>query len=230
MNTLLTNGWMLGVALLIAAVDWFAVARENKQLEYVFKPATMVAIIVAALLLTRGPHDAWLAALLVLGFIFSLAGDVFLMLPGEKFFLPGLVAFLLAHVSYIVGLNPSLPPIASLLLLLPIAFIGTILVRRIEAGLRASAQTKLRLPVAIYSVVISLMLFSAWATLLRPDWEITRRVAVIIGAMLFFISDSQLAWTKFVRPFSLAKLGIIITYHLGQLALAASIAQSALPH
>ena len=231
MDTLLTNGGMFGIALLLAVADWFAVARANRKLDYVFKPATMVAVIIAAGLLTRGPHDAWLARWLILGFSFSLAGDVFLMLPGEKFFLPGLVAFLLGHVSYIVGLNPTPPPatFGALLVLGAIVVVGLTLFAYVAAGLRARAQTQLRVPVGVYSVVISLMLFSAWATLWRPDWELTRRVLAVVGASLFFSSDSLLAWNKFVRPFPLAKLGIIVTYHLGQLALAASIAVYALP-
>ncbi len=226
MNTLLSNGWMLAVALICAVVDWFAVARRSKSLEYVFKPATMIAVILGALLLLAGPHDQWQALFFIAGFVFSLAGDVFLMLPNEKFFLPGLISFLLAHVSYIAGLNPSLPPvqIGTLLILIVIAVVGVNLFSRIEANLRGSAQARLRLPVAIYSVVISLMLFSAWATLFRADWNALRRAFVIAGATLFFVSDAMLAWNKFVQPFSLAKLGIIVTYHLGQVALAASIA------
>jgi alkenylglycerophosphocholine hydrolase len=227
MNTLLANGWPLGLAFVAALVNWYAVARANKHLEYVFKPATLVAVILGAWLLTRGPHDEWQARFFIPGLTFSLAGDVFLMLPGERFFLPGLVSFLLAHLSYIAGLNSTLPPVApgALLLLVVIAVLGVTLFSRIQAGLRARDQTPLRLPVALYSVVISLMLFSAWATLWRADWSDSRRALVIVGASLFFISDALLAWNKFVRPFAPAQLAIIVTYQLGQLALAASIAR-----
>jgi len=77
----------LVISLILTLVDWLAAARRWKRLEYVFKPATLVAVLVGAGLLTRGPHDAWMAC-------FFLAGDVLLMLPGERFFLSGLVAFL----------------------------------------------------------------------------------------------------------------------------------------
>ena len=102
------------VALVLALVDWVAVACGQRRLEYVFKPATLAAVWAWAWLLTRGPHDAWQARFFLPGLAFSLVGDVILMLPGERFFLPGLVSFLLGHLCYIVGLNPTLPPYPSL--------------------------------------------------------------------------------------------------------------------
>jgi uncharacterized membrane protein YhhN len=216
---------MFGVAFLVAVLDWIAVGLDRKNWEYLFKPAALLAIIIAVLLLARGPHDEWQARFFLLGLAFSLAGDVFLMLPGERFFLPGLVSFLLAHLCYIAGLNPSLPPFGSALLIIPVAIVGAALVRRITSSLRAAGKTRLLIPVILYGLVISVMLFSAWATLWRVDWTTSRRVLVIAGASLFFASDAMLAWNRFVRPFSAAKLGVIITYHLGQLALAGSIAQ-----
>lgn len=216
---------MFGVAFLVAVLDWIAVGLNRKALEYVFKPATLAAITIGVLLLMQGPHDEWQGRLFVIGLIFSLAGDVFLMLPGEGLFLPGLVSFLFAHICYIAGLNSTLPPLPSALFLIPVGVIGASLYVRIAAGLRASDKTNLVVPVAVYSCVISLMLFSAWATLMRPEWTLPRRALVIAGASLFFASDAMLAWNRFVRPFSAAKLGVIITYHLGQLALASSIAK-----
>lgn len=216
---------MFGVALALAAMDWAAVGARRKRLEYLFKPATLVAIIIGLLLLMRGPHDEWQARFFLIGLILSLAGDVFLMLPGDGFFLPGLVSFLLAHLSYIAGLNPTLPPLPSLFLMAPIAAVGLVLVLRIVWALRAAGQTRLLIPVVVYGLVISVMLFSAWATIWRADWNGTRRVLVIGGATLFFASDAMLAWNKFVNRFARADLAVIVAYHLGQLALACSVAQ-----
>lgn len=216
---------MLGIAFIVAAADWLAVGLQLKWLEYVFKPAALIAIIIGAFLLTQRPHDEWEARFLLIGLVFSLAGDVFLMLPGKGLFLPGLVSFLLAHLCYIVAFNPTPPSLPTLVLLIPVAFIGILLYRRVASGLKASGQPILLIPVAIYSFVISLMLFSAWATLGRADWITSRRVLVIAGASLFFASDAMLAWNRFVRPFGLANLCVIVTYHVGQLALAASIAR-----
>ncbi len=214
----------LVIALVLGLVDWVAVARRQKRLEYVFKPATLVAVLVGAWLLARGPHDAWQARFFLPGLAFSLAGDVFLMLPGGRFFLPGLVSFLVGHLCYIAGLNPTLPPWPALAILVVVAVIGVTLYRAIAAGLRRQGQTEMLIPVALYSVVLSLMLFSAWATLFRPEWTPLRRGLVIVGASLFFGSDAMLAWDRFVASSFWLHLLVIVTYHLGQVALAASIA------
>ena len=68
------------------------------------------------------------------------------------------------------------------------------------------------------------MLFSAWATLFSPAWTGAGRVAVIVGATLFFASDSMLAWNKFVVPSHRMHVAVIVTYHLAQIALAATLA------
>ena len=224
MNGLPPDGWMVGVAFVIAVMDWIAVGLHRRGWEYFFKPAVLIAVIILALLITQGPHDEWQAQFFLIGLVFSLAGDVFLMLPGDGFFLPGLISFLLAHLCYFAGLNPALPPLQSLLFIVPVAIVGFALYRRIASSLSEIGETGLLIPVAIYSFAISVMLFSAWATLWRGDWTTSRRVLVITGASLFFASDAMLAWNKFVKPFRAAEIGVIVTYHLGQLALASSIA------
>ena len=41
--------------------------------------------------------------------------------------------------------------------------------------------------------------------------------------VLFFGSDAVIAWNRFVRPFAWAQLVIMVTYHLGQLALVTAL-------
>ena len=132
--------------------------------------------------------------------------------------------FLLAHLCYIVGLNPTLPPCPALVFLVVVAVVGVTLDRSIVAGLRRQGQTSLLVPVAIYSLVLGLMLFSAWATLFRPEWTPPRQALVITGATLFFASDAMLAWNRFVAPSFWLRMLVIVTYHLGQVALVTSIA------
>ena len=212
------------VALICALVDWWAVANRRRQVEYIFKPATLVALLFTAWLLTRGPHDAWQALFFLIGLGLSLIGDILLMLRYERLFLAGLAAFLLAHVSYILGLSPTLPPALALALLIPVASIGIAIYRPIAAKLRHRDKRSLLAPVALYSLVLSLMLFSAWATLFRTAWTSWRRATAILGASLFFASDVMLAWDRFVAPSPSARLRVHVTYHLGQMALTASIA------
>src|SRR3989441_7334022 len=85
-----------------AVLDWLAVSRSVRSLEYVAKPATLLALLVYA---GSGHPSPWLVAALA----FSLLGDVFLMLPADLF-LAGLAAFLVAHLAYIGAFaGPVLP-------------------------------------------------------------------------------------------------------------------------
>ncbi len=225
MDTLLRNsGLAFGAALIAAVLDWIATARNWRRAECVFKPATLILVWLAAWLITRGPHDTWIARFFLPGLLLSLAGDVLLLVPGPRFFMLGLVAFLLAHVCYILGLNATPPPLASAVVLIIIAAVGAWLYRGLAAGLRSKGQLALRAPVAAYSAVLALMLFSAWATLFRPGWTPLQRGLVIVGATAFFISDSMLAWSKFVRPLPGGHAASMVIYHLAQFSLAASIA------
>ncbi len=206
------------LALVIAVLDWIAVARGWKRVEYFAKPATMLALL--AWLGVNGGFQGpmmWFA----LGLLFSLGGDVFLMLPREQF-IPGLVAFLIGHICYLIGFNSTgvLINAASLILLVVVLFTGFRVYQRVAAGLQAHGNSKLKLPVLFYSIVISLMLFSALTTLIRPDWRIFAAMTASTGALLFFISDSTLALNKFVAPIPNGQVIVMVTYHLGQILIA----------
>ncbi len=224
----LRGGWALLLALALAAGDWISLARQRQRCLYLFKPATMLAVLLAAgLLIAGGPHDSRLARFFVPGFVLSLLGDLFLMLPGRRFFVPGLAAFLAAHLCYIAGLNPTWPPLASLVLLMGIVPVALLFYRRVAAALREKGRERLLLPTALYAGVLLTMLFSAWATLFRPGWPPPARAAVVTGATLFFLSDAMLAWRRFVRYSLRLHVTVHVTYHLAQIALAASIALAA---
>ncbi|MGD2143203.1 MAG: lysoplasmalogenase [Anaerolineae bacterium] len=211
------------IALVFVAADWLAVARSWRRVEYICKPAAVLSILGAAWLLTQGSHDPWQAGFFLPGLALSVAGDISLMLRKDSFFFAGLVAFLLAHVCYVVGLNPTLPPSRSLFGAIPVAVIAALSYRPIATSLRGRGDDRLLVPTALYAAVLGTMLFSAWATLFRTSWTALRQGLAIVGASLFFLSDSILARDRFVRSFPSARLWVHTTYHLGQLALAASI-------
>ena len=162
------GGTAFAVALALAIGDWIAVSRDARRIEYLLKPATMVAVVAAAWSLTKGPHDAWQARFFLPGLALCLAGDVLIMLPGTGFF-AGLSTFLLGHACYIAGLTPTLPPALALGFVAAAAVIGGTAYGRIARGLRSRSHQSLPAPVAAYTAVISLMLSAASATILRPD-------------------------------------------------------------
>jgi len=58
-------------------------------------------------------------------------------------------------------------------------------------------------------------------TLFRSDWLSAPAYLASAGAVLFVASDTTLAWNKFVHPVRRGRLLVMITYHLGQIALIA---------
>lgn len=191
-----------------ALVDWYGVARGHLTLEYVAKPATLVALTLAAVLLD--PADPVQRAAFVVALTLSLVGDVFLVLD-DRWFVAGLAAFLLAHIAYTVGFLIAGVDVEGLLVGVAVtAALGLALGRRIVSG----AAAELRAPVTIYIAFISLMVASALAT--RHPWAVT-------GALSFYLSDALIGWTRFVGDVRYARVAIMVTYHVGQGLLVVSL-------
>lgn len=205
---------LIVLAVIFAIIDWIAVARDSKKLEYFAKPAAL-AILILWLVLVGGFELPmfWFS----IGLVFCLAGDVFLMLPNEKFIL-GLLAFLTGHIFYTIGFNTSKPAgnLPILLLAAVIFFVDIRVYPQLVKGCDLHGLSKLRLPVLFYAIVISLMLLSALSTLVRADWQISAAMLVSAGALLFFFSDILLACNRFIQYDRRRRILNLIAYHLGQ--------------
>lgn len=204
----------LWIGLVIAVLDWVAVAKQWNAVEYIAKPAVTLALL--AWLWSAGGwqgHLIWFT----IGLAFSLVGDVLLVLPREQL-IAGLGAFLLAQIAYIVGFSETLPPLnlASIAITLLVGITAIRLYRLIAAGLVTSGRHSLKMPVLAYVAAISLMLISALLTLVRSEWDAGAATLVSSGALLFFLSDALLGWNKFVHQYRHGNVPVIITYHLGQ--------------
>ncbi len=200
---------LLAVAGVFALGNWVAVARGSKPVEYVCKPATLLALIAVAIALdpVHGDTRAWFVVALVL----SLLGDVFLMVPRD-WFVAGLSAFLLGHLAYAVGLN--LHTEGLWWWAIPVVLIAALLAVRLVRGIRRSGQGALVGPVIAYVVVISVMGASAVAS---------GNAMAAVGALLFMASDSLIGETRFVHARPWAGVAIMVTYHLGQAGLVLSL-------
>src|SRR5437016_10851333 len=90
------------VAALSAMLHLRAEYGGTRRQVYLFKPLTTLTLLLIAAL---APHTRYDTAI-ILALIFSFAGDVFLMLPGDRF-VAGLTSFLLAHVAYIFAFTST---------------------------------------------------------------------------------------------------------------------------
>jgi uncharacterized membrane protein YhhN len=215
---------LLSVAGVAAVADWWAVATDNRALEYAAKPAVLAALTAAAALIPGDDTDLsarrwWFVAALSC----CLLGDVLLMLPHDLF-VPGLAAFLVGHVLFIIGLlqpasPPSHPPFsfstAGLALALGIvvvveAYPSTLILR----GLLREGQGALVGPVCVYMAAIVTM------AVLATNVGVP---AAALGASAFLVSDTLLAVDRFVRPLRRGRLSVHLTYHLAQGLLVVSL-------
>ena len=203
---------------LMAALDWLAVWRGWRRVGYFAKPLTII-LLFAWLVLQTGLRGAtlWFGV----GLLFSLAGDIFLMLP-PRYFLPGLCAFSLTHLAYLLGFLLPFPRqghLGALFSLLAIGWLVFFVMRRVTAAQLSRGLKKLVAPTIFYAVLISLMLLSALWTLFQSNWVLGNALLVSAGAILFYVSDLTNAWIRFVKPVRSGRVLVMVTYHLGQFLL-----------
>ena len=210
------------LALVFAALESLALWKKWDKLEYIVKPAVMICLFIW-LYLNTGLQG--LTLWFGVGLVFSLTGDVLLMISLDRMFIFGLIAFLLAHVAYIVGLQNELMAFTSwsVILIVILSMTAVRIMRRIISAIHAKGQTRLVYPVIVYSVVITVMLYAAMTTISNPEWKTSASFYLSVGAFLFYLSDLILAWNKFVSPIKNGRLLNIAAYHLGQIGLIAGV-------
>lgn len=153
--------------------------------------------------------------IIVAGLIFSWIGDVFLQFKnsGDLFFLIGLISFLLTHIMYSLvffGTEGEFTFIKSkLLLMLMIIIYGALTLYTIMPGLGS-----LQIPVTVYAIIITGMVIGALSRFGKVNEA--SYLFVFLGALLFLISDSLIAFNKFKQSFPSAGMLIMITYLTGQ--------------
>lgn len=201
---------LLSLAALVSAVLSVACYQTgNRQCHYLFKPATMIWIILLALWLTPLPIPAY-SFWIIAGLCFSLAGDVLLMLPRDRF-LAGLGAFLLTHCCYIAAFMAT-PIETNALWLLPWLAAGGVIFLLIKPQ-----QPVVRAAVLLYIVAIVVMV---WLAI-----ENRRAYApAALGAVLFMLSDTLIGMRRFRRDWPFAQTAILGTYFPAQWLFAISIA------
>lgn len=209
-------------ALVFAALESLALWKIWFRLEVIAKPGVMIVLFIWLFTSVglNGPL-LWFG----IGILFSLAGDVLLMISLDRFFLVGLIVFLLAHAAYVIGFNQPLPALTSwgVILAILIGFGGARVIRRILSEAVTKGQGRMRIPILVYGLVISLMLLSATMKLADLTWAAGASLLVSLGAFLFYLSDIILAWNKFVAPIRHGRIYNIAAYHLGQIALIAGV-------
>ncbi|MFN2121428.1 MAG: lysoplasmalogenase [Anaerolineales bacterium] len=202
------------VSAILSVMAWYALHRRV-WLFFILKPLTTCLILAVALLPFARTWSTYGGAV-VLGLLFSLFGDILLMLPADRF-LAGLGSFLLTHLSYIFAFATAARYAGFPWISIPLVFIGALILWYLWAGL----PPRLRGPLAAYVLVIVTMAsLAVYRAALFPR---VGTIAAGVGAVLFLSSDAVLAIDRFRRPFRAAQAVVLGTYFAGQLLIALSV-------
>ena len=202
-----------------AAITTWAEHRNARRAVYLFKPLTTV-LILALTATAPQPVSRGYQALVCAGLLFSLAGDVFLMLPRDRF-VAGLASFLLAHLFYVAAFAPRPPTLAAPPVLAALVAYGVVLLRALWPRLGP-----LRAPVAVYAAALLVMAWEAaerWMVL-----DTTPALLAAVGAGFFVVSDSVLAWERFRRRSAYGQAVVLGTYFAAQWLIASSVSAAPL--
>ncbi len=203
-------GFLFGLAFIIGQVI------DNPSLRLITKP---VPVLLMALYVALMPEKGVFQWLIVAGLLLGALGDLFLELSPNAF-LWGLTAFLIGHLFYIAAFTQDTRRPAWIFAVFAYLY-GLMLFSYLDMGEinRTGEMSAMALPIALYILVITTMVWRAAARFHAPGIPELSGKAGLAGAILFALSDSLLAILLFVQPLPYASILVILLYWLGQLGI-----------
>lgn len=199
---------LLILLLLAFLADLFFIYQGNHESRFFTKPL-LIPLLAGFYVVRAHEQKRKINRLFFSGLFLSFLGDVFLLFP--EGFLPGLISFLLAHVCYIFCFKKL--KIKNLPIFIPpvLVYLFTLLY------ILFPYLNGMKIPVVIYGITISTMLYFSICT---------KNKLLILGALLFIISDSVLSYSMFVEGKTEWNLLVMISYITAQLFLVLGILKS----
>lgn len=197
---------------LIILISHIVLDTYGSYWHFLTKPAILLSLLI--FFVKQSAHlEKGTRIRMTMALFLSLLGDILLMFvfKSPHFFSGGLVAFLLAHIFFIILFyrKKSNKPLGFGLTL------GTILYIVFILNFILGNLGTMRYPVIIYMVIIMNMFIAA--THRKKNVGKLSYNLILIGAILFVVSDSILALNKFYKPILYPQVSIMLTYGLAQL-------------
>lgn len=202
---------LLSLAVVVAVLGWFAVARGHRRRELAARVAVTVTLVAATWALDPA-HEAE-RALFSVALALSIGRD--LAAHGAARWFPVAVASsMLSHAVYVAAFQQ-----AGFSWLWAAAGIVVVLVAAARYGVRLvlgvrAAEPALTVPVTAYVGVLSVMVVAAAAT---------GRPAAVAGAFLFYVSDALTGWNRYIAPTPFARESAAGAYDLARVLLVLSL-------
>jgi uncharacterized membrane protein YhhN len=213
MDILPVHTIVLVLIIVTAIISTFGKVRGN-ILYGLAKPFPLL-ILIGALIwgFYRSGHPDVFSIIMGTGLVFGLVGDIFLI-QERRFFIPGLVSFLLGHLLYIAAFIHETNTIA-FYGFIPVVFIlafFAIFIVKME-----TAAKKLLPAIAVYVLALCFMSVSAFS------FDLSRGAGFplfSVGALIFCLSDAALSWTLFVKETKVSNVLVLISYFIAQTIIA----------
>lgn len=175
---------------------------NNEIMHYVFKPTSTILVILIPILYAKNGLKPY-RSIILMGLVFCLFGDVFLMF--DAYFVYGLASFLVGHMFFIYAFSTINGLSFNIKTLSPLVLIAAVVLYNLKDHVG-----HLLIPVILYIICIVLM---AWQAINLYLWKKEYAFLLItIGACLFLVSDSVLAFRTFVSDFTSAQFLVSTTY------------------
>lgn len=188
----------------------FLIPSEPTIVKLIFKVIPIALIIYYAYIQSQ-PHKTLTHNLVIIGLLFSIVADGSIIYS----FIAGLIFFFIAHVFYIGAFARQFQfSILRASSIIPLILVSIWIGNGLINGLQQNKEEDLLIPVLLYIIIIMTM---CWLAIM------TKNIWATIGSILFVISDSILAWNKFVTPITNEEALVMITYYAAQLFIAHSL-------
>jgi len=188
-------------------LDVVGITFSMPILVYIFKPLIIFSLLFLYVF-SLPKRLKWYVFALELSFF----GDVFLMFSGELFFIFGLISFLIAHLLFIkivIGRIKEFNFLKVICSTIPFLIVFILLIFTLKDSLQ-----EMLWPVVIYGSTITIFGIVSLVNFLES--KSTKSLLMLIGAIVFMISDSILAINKFHTQEHLFEVSIMVTYILAQ--------------
>jgi len=196
---------------LVSALHLYASIKCNKKLRAQSKGFILLALL--GWYCCSVDNVSWIV---IVALLTSWLGDVLLIPPGVKWFTIGGISFMISHFFFALVYYPhidfqAVPDVAIVL----IAFVYTIAVCLEFKGLKPFLKKALFYPMFLYLLINGTMNSFAWFQMITNPCKAT--IVTLIGALLFFCSDSILFFVRFNKETRWkSHFPVMLTYIIGE--------------
>ncbi len=198
-----SSNYKLIITLVIAVLVSASIYLDaiDNELFKLFKPLTTISIIAYTML--YGIRSERYFKFVLIGLGFCLLGDILLLY--EAYFIFGLIAFLIAHILFLLGFNSM-----GGFKIYPTPLVALSTIGIVFYYFLFNSLGELKIPVLAYIVIIVLM---SWQGVNRRLlFNQSKYSFIAFAVILFMLSDSILAWAKFKFSFPYSGLLVLLTY------------------